>query len=207
MAKAVVDNIATEKKVYAKPKRNGEEFTCVTTTADKQLAVGRENGDIAFYSRVGQNAKNCFTGIGVGEPITSLDTTKDGKWLLATQRTCLILLPCFARSDSKLTAFNKTLKYEERLVPYRLTISPGDRRRLQISEVRFTPAKFDSSYDGREAFIVTSTGRHTILWNFKSVLRGDLFDYQISSAEDVVHAADFRYGAPHNIVTALTDDV
>ena len=41
----------------------------------------------------GKNAKNLYTGF--GDPITSLDCSKDGKWLLATCDNYLLVTPTY----------------------------------------------------------------------------------------------------------------
>ncbi len=45
---------------------------------------------------MGKNAKNLFPGW--GEPINHIEVTKNGKWLLATCKNYLILLPTIHES-------------------------------------------------------------------------------------------------------------
>jgi len=66
-------------------------FTTISATGDGSFATGSKNGEIRFYNQIGKNANNKFTS--AGEPVIHLDTTKDGKWVLATFRKYLRLIP------------------------------------------------------------------------------------------------------------------
>ena len=66
-------------------------FTKISPTGDGSFVTGSQNGEIRFYKEIGKNANNKFTA--AGEPVINLDTTKDGKWVLATFRTYLRLIP------------------------------------------------------------------------------------------------------------------
>ncbi|RZR83456.1 hypothetical protein BHM03_00010076 [Ensete ventricosum] len=69
----------------------GTNFKCFATTGDGSIVVGSVNGKIRLYSggslRV---AKTAFPGL--GSPITHVDVTFDGKWVLGTTDTYLILI-------------------------------------------------------------------------------------------------------------------
>jgi len=54
----------------------------MASTDEGNVAVGSINGDLRLYTKVGQNAKNLYPGL--GDPILALESSKDGKWLLAT---------------------------------------------------------------------------------------------------------------------------
>lgn len=67
----------------------GTKFKCMATTGDGCIAVGSEDGKIRLYSdKSMRQAKTSFPGLGA--PITSIDVTHDGKWILATTDTCLV---------------------------------------------------------------------------------------------------------------------
>jgi hypothetical protein len=80
VAKANVAEIQVDSKTYTA--NNG--FTCLTTNAKGNVAVGASNGDIRLYTDIEKNAKCLYPGL--GEEIIHLDSTKDGRWLLATTR-------------------------------------------------------------------------------------------------------------------------
>ena len=55
--------------------------------------VASKNGDLRFYKEIGENKNAINLYPGLGDNIRFLDTSKDGKWVLATCSTYLILLP------------------------------------------------------------------------------------------------------------------
>lgn len=67
------------------------QFTTISPNGAGNFATGSKNGEIRFYKEIGKNANNKFTAS--GEPVISLDTTKDGKWVLATFKRYLRLIP------------------------------------------------------------------------------------------------------------------
>lgn len=64
-------------------------------------------------------------------------------------------------------------------MPCKLYISPNDMYYLGIKELNFSQAKFDDTLKQKESFIITSTANYTIIWSLKSIINGDLFDYEI----------------------------
>lgn len=50
---------------------------------------------------------------------------------------------------------------------------------LNISNLNFTNAKFDSSENQEEKFITTSTGQYLVTWSLKNVIRGKIYDYEV----------------------------
>lgn len=67
------------------------QFTTISATGSGSFVTGSQSGEIRFYNQIGKNANNKFTA--AGEPVIHLDTTKDGKWVLATFRRYLRLIP------------------------------------------------------------------------------------------------------------------
>jgi VID27 C-terminal WD40-like domain len=82
-----------------------------------------ENGDINFYTNVG-NAKNRIQTF--GDAIIGLDSTRDGKYLLATCEKYLILLPTSDSQGNKVTLFQKQVKIVDRRKPFKLKLKPDD---------------------------------------------------------------------------------
>ena len=106
-----------------------------------------------------------------------MDTTKDGKWLLATTKTYIVLLPTFSGAKNGYThGLGK-----EKAIPKKLRLSIDDCRKYGVKEVRFTPAKFNDSQDGKEKFIVTSTGDLILTWRLIDVIRGNVLKYEVNS--------------------------
>lgn len=69
----------------------GTNFQCFATTGDGSIVVGSIDGKIRLYSKSSmRQAKTAFPGL--GSPITHVDVTYDGKWVLGTTDTYLILI-------------------------------------------------------------------------------------------------------------------
>lgn len=58
-----------------------------------------------------------------------------------------------------------SLKYEDRRMPVRLMLKTEDLLKYKMKNVRFTPARFNDSENGKENEIITSTGKFSIIWN------------------------------------------
>lgn len=69
----------------------GTNFQCFASTGDGSIVVGSLDGKIRLYSSNSmRQAKTAFPGL--GSPITHVDVTYDGKWILGTTDTYLILI-------------------------------------------------------------------------------------------------------------------
>lgn len=79
----------------------GTNFQCFATTGDGSIVVGSLDGKIRLYSNSSmRQAKTAFPGLGM--PITHVDVTYDGKWILGTTDTYLILIcTMFTDKDGK----------------------------------------------------------------------------------------------------------
>jgi hypothetical protein len=79
----------------------GTNFQCFASTGDGSIVVGSLDGKIRLYSiNSMRQAKTAFPGL--GSPITHVDVTYDGKWILGTTDTYLILIcTMFTDKDGK----------------------------------------------------------------------------------------------------------
>lgn len=79
----------------------GTNFQCFATTGDGSIVVGSLDGKIRLYSTSSMRmAKTAFPGL--GSPITHVDVTYDGKWILGTTDSYLILIcSIFTDKDGK----------------------------------------------------------------------------------------------------------
>lgn len=79
----------------------GTNFQCFASTGDGSIVVGSIDGKIRLYSKSSMRmAKTAFPGL--GSPITHVDVTFDGKWILGTTDTYLILISTvFKDKDGK----------------------------------------------------------------------------------------------------------
>lgn len=69
----------------------GTNFQCFASTGDGSIVVGSRDGKIRLYSKTSMRmAKTAFPGL--GSPVTHVDVSYDGKWILGTTDTYLVLI-------------------------------------------------------------------------------------------------------------------
>lgn len=124
-----------------------------------------------MYKQINQNAKNLYHGF--GDNVYGIDSTKDGKWLVATCKNYLIVLP--THNDKTDNGYLKSLT-KDKPAATKLTISPEHMAEFGILDIDFNVAKFDQKTD---RFIVTSTGVYLLIWSMKDVLANNLFNYSV----------------------------
>jgi len=178
------------------------DFSCGTTTGSGELAVGSKKGDIRLYNKLNVRAKTHLPGL--GDPIKGIDTTENGKFIIATCKNYLLLINTELRDKDGTTGFTKSMG-AEKPVPKRLQIRPEHVAWMGI-EINFTTAKFNTG-EKEEKTIVTSSGPYVIIWDFKKVKAGILDSYFIKKYSDNIVADNFKYGHDKSIIVALPDDV
>ncbi|ODV91919.1 hypothetical protein CANCADRAFT_12932, partial [Tortispora caseinolytica NRRL Y-17796] len=194
----------------AKKYATNNKFSAMSTTENGFIAVASEKGDIRLYDRLGVNAKTALPAL--GEPITGLDTSADGRWLLATCRTYLLLV------DTKITdgpnegklGFEKSFSKDKKPRPIRLQLSPEHVAQMLFETklpLNFTTARFNAGFDAKETTIVSSSGKFVITWSLSKILRGFKNSYTIKRYEDTVTADNFQFGSDKNVIVAMTNDV
>ncbi|KAJ3130042.1 hypothetical protein HK098_006754 [Nowakowskiella sp. JEL0407] len=194
--------VESESKQYATKNK----FSSVATTGNGELAVASEKGDIRLYDRIGIRAKTQLPGL--GDPIIGIDSTENGKWIVATCKTYLLLVHTEftdEKSGKSYTGFQKGMGEKSKPVPKRLQLKPEHVAWMGI-EVSFTAAHFNTG-DDEEKTIVTSTGPYVITWNFRRVKLGKYYDYQIKKYSDNVVADNFRFGQDKAIIVTLPENV
>lgn len=79
----------------------GTNFSCFAATGDGAIAVGSRDGKVRLYSTTTMRvAKTAFPGL--GSPITHIDVTYDGRWVLATCDSYLLVISTvFRDKDSR----------------------------------------------------------------------------------------------------------
>ncbi|VVT44684.1 uncharacterized protein SAPINGB_P000498 [Magnusiomyces paraingens] len=182
-------------------------FSALATTEQGHLAVANSKGEIRLYDRLGINAKTSLPAM--GDEIIGIDVSADGKWILATCKTYLLLID--AGQENGKTGFVKSFGKDVKPRPKRLQISPQHLAQMQMETgkpLSFTIARFNAGQDTREQSIVCSSGPFVITWSLKKLMRGDAKDaYLIQRYSDVVTADNFKYGSDKNVIVALADDV
>ena len=136
-----LDPRINKKEKVAQPKvyKTNPQFSQVATTLAGGVAIGSLNGEIRLYKEVGQNAKTALPGL--GDPIRGIDMSIDGKWVVATTQTYVMLLPTEC-SNGK-TGFERSMG-QEKPHPKKLQLHVKDLAKYKIRSVNFTPASFNN---------------------------------------------------------------
>ncbi|KAF2152671.1 VID27-domain-containing protein [Myriangium duriaei CBS 260.36] len=198
--------VDSELKQYAT--KNG--FTAAATTEKGYIAVASSKGDVRMFDRLGINAKTHIPAL--GDPIIGLDVSADGRWVLATTRTYLLLIDALQQSgknEGKL-GFEKSFAKDDKPQPRRLGLTPAHVAQFQHetkAPLSFTPAKFNVGQGKEETTLVTATGPFVITWSLKKVLAGRRDPYSIKRYSDEIKADNFQFGSDKNIVVALPNEV
>lgn len=186
------------------------EFSALSTTEKGYIAVASNKGDIRLFDRLGINAKTHIPAL--GEPIIGLDVSADGRWVLATCRTYLLLIDALQKSgknEGKL-GFEKSFAADAKPQPRRLALTPEHVAQFHHETgqgVSFTPARFNTGQTSGESSIITATGPYIIDWNLKKVVRGAKAPYIIKRYTENVKADDFKFGSDQNVIVALPNEV
>ncbi|KAI1489869.1 VID27 cytoplasmic protein-domain-containing protein [Biscogniauxia mediterranea] len=186
------------------------DFSAMSTTEKGYVAVASNKGDIRLFDRLGINAKTHIPAL--GEPILGLDVSADGRWVLATCRTYLLLIDALQKSgknEGKL-GFERAFAADAKPQPRRLALTPEHVAQFHHETgkgVSFTPARFNTSQNGQETSIITATGPYIVDWNLKKILRGAKAPYIIKRYTEDVKADDFKFGTDENVIVALPNEV
>lgn len=129
----------------------------------------------------------------------SIDTSKNGEFLLVATRSLVMLIPTMQNGKN---GFNFTFRKNNKPQPKVLRVSPRAMNAHEIEQFSFTSAKFDNRKDEKEGMIVATSGRHVIVWSLKNVMRGRLETSRIKSYDETIIGNDFRYNSDR-MVNAL----
>jgi hypothetical protein len=186
------------------------DFSALATTEKGYIAVASNKGDIRMFDRLGINAKTHIPAL--GEAIIGLDVSADGRWVLATCRTYLLLIDAEqkdGKNEGKL-GFEKPFAKDSKPQPRRLGLQPAHVAQFQHETkqpLSFTQARFNTGVDSEETSIITSTGPFIITWSMKKVIAGRKDPYTIKRYEENVMADNFRFNSDKNVIVALPNEV
>jgi hypothetical protein len=115
-------------------------FSSIVTTGKGHIAVGSEKGDIRLFDTLGKIAKTTLPAL--GDPIRGIDTTQDGKFLVATCKTYLLVINTTIGSgkNAGTSGFTKSFPADAKPVPMRLQLRP-EHVAYMGSAINFSPAK------------------------------------------------------------------
>jgi hypothetical protein len=185
-------------------------FSAAATTEKGQIAVASEKGDIRLFDRLGIQAKTLIPAL--GDPIIGMDVSADGRWVLATTRTYLLLIDALqkgGKNDGKL-GFDKAFAKDDKPVPRRLALTPAHVAQFQHetkAPISFTTARFNTGLDDKETTIITATGPFIITWSMKKILAKRKDPYNIKRYAEEVKADNFKFGSDKNLIVALPNEV
>lgn len=192
-------------------------FSSMATDKDGHILVGNDLGELRLYdgtiNKDGEFKKAKTLLNSFGSPIISVDVTRNGNWILATTKNCIHLYPVTEQQETSgsegRNGFISSLKNKP---PSRkLRLKPEDLFNYKITEVNFTPARFDQCQDtkgiGGETKIVTSIENLVIVWDFEAVKRGNLYSYSIKEVENRVEDCSTFYNMNDSVVLAYKDDL
>ncbi|XP_010466055.1 PREDICTED: protein CYPRO4-like [Camelina sativa] len=148
----------------------GTNFQCFATTGDGSIVVGSLDGKIRLYSKTSMRmAKTAFPGL--GSPITHVDVSYDGKWILGTTDTYLVLIcTLFTDKDGRTkTGFSGRMG-NKIPAPRLLKLTPLDSH-LAGKDNKFHGGHFSwVTESGRqERHIVATVGKFSVIWDLERV--------------------------------------
>jgi hypothetical protein len=156
--------------VGGKDYARGTKFSCMATSGDGYVVVGSSDGKVRLYSeKTLSQAKTAIPSL--GGPITAVDVTYDGKWVLATtSRYLMVVKTTYKERDSHRELCGFTSKMgREAPAPRLLRLKVEDVARTggaPLEKARFT---WITERGRQERWIIASCGNYTVLWNFRSV--------------------------------------
>ncbi|KAE9609357.1 hypothetical protein Lal_00020569 [Lupinus albus] len=151
----------------------GTNFQCFATTGDGSIVVGSLDGKIRLYSiNSMRQAKTAFPGL--GSPITHVDVTFDGKWIVGTTDTYLVIIcTIFTDKDGKMKTGFAGRMGNKIAAPRLLKLSPLDSHLAGVNN-KFHNAQFSwvTENGKQERHIVATVGKFSVIWNFQQVKDG-----------------------------------
>ncbi|CAH8372849.1 unnamed protein product [Eruca vesicaria subsp. sativa] len=148
----------------------GTNFQCFASTGDGSIVVGSRDGKIRLYSKTSMRmAKTAFPGL--GSPITHVDVSYDGKWILGTTDTYLVLIcTLFTDKDGRTkTGFSGRMG-NKIPAPRLLKLTPLDSH-LAGKDNKFHGAHFSwvTESGKQERHIVATVGKFSVIWDLERV--------------------------------------
>ncbi|KAJ6236836.1 vacuolar import and degradation protein [Anaeramoeba flamelloides] len=193
------NKIVETQKFQYKPTTRAN-LSSICTTKDGCIGTGSKTGEIRLFSEINKRAKTLLPGF--GDPISAMDVTEDGKWVLATCKDYLLVVNTDLGNGKN--GFKVRLG-KKKPRPTRLQL---EKHHLLLfkGKVNFTAAHFNTGKGGEKS-IVTSTGNFVITWNFAKVKNGILNRYEIKKFSDRVVRDDFVHNTDQAVVVALPNGV
>ena len=132
-----IDPRLNDPTVNVKKYQTNPDFNKISVDAKGRYAVASTNGEIRLYDKIGKNSNCKYPAL--GDPVLHLDSTKDGKWLLATFKTYLLLLP--TETEDEINLYENKVKIVDRPQPIKLKIKLQHIQMCQVKNLEMVPAK------------------------------------------------------------------
>lgn len=164
------------------------DFNKIMSSKDGNVAVGSKAGDVRMIKKVGdRNAKNVLPSM-LGDSVNGIDTSKDGKWLLTTCDSYLLLFPTQQGGQD---GFNKTFLKAEKPTPKVLRVHPTALVKHGIKDLKFLSARFDVKKGEVENYIVASSGPFMMIWQMKNILKGNYVTKEVKQLTSNIISNEF----------------
>ena len=182
----------------------GTNFTCVATDGRGNVVVGAQDGTIRLFPPALTRALTSVPGMGA--PITAIDVTFDGAWVLATTDAYLL---CFhtvfpdAKTGLRTTGFQERAG-EQLATPRLLRLTAEDAVRSGHQPFRNGRFTWVTEQGQQERRMVASVGAWTVQWNFRrfkaaaaavadKAAWSAFMEYTVSARKDVVVDSGFLH--------------
>lgn len=172
----------------------GTNFSCMAASGDGYVVVGSKDGKVRLYNnKTLTQAKTSIPSL--GSPITAVDVTYQGDWVVATADDYLLVLHTIFEDKSG----QKTNGFVARMgknfpTPRLLRLKPEDTLLTEGRPLRKAKFTWITEQGKKERHIVASCGRFSVVWDFQRVKAatdttsiGGLptsFDYYLTSEKD-----------------------
>ncbi|EPS57429.1 hypothetical protein M569_17387, partial [Genlisea aurea] len=150
----------------------GTNFQCFATAGDGSVVVGSLDGKIRLYSTSSmRQAKTAFPGL--GSPITHVDVTYDGKWVLGTTDSYLVVIcTLFADKNGNVKTGFAGRMGNRISAPRLLKLTPLDSHMAGTSKFRNAHFSWVTENGKQERHLVATVGKFSVIWNFQQVKDG-----------------------------------
>ena len=160
-------------------------LSAAATDSNSRIVVGNKAGQFRLFdgksstddSQQFKRAKTLLAGL--GDPISHVELTSDGEWILGTCATYLVLIRTTSEDGSS-SGFSKSIGNSADVIT--LALSHQDVVSYKLKQIEFSPAKFDESRN----VIITSTGSLAILWDFAKIKNSGKLGYSVKPMRDFI---------------------
>lgn len=174
--------------VAERPYTSNYMFGKITGAKDGSFVVGSQDGALRMYNKCAGNAKNLLPSL-LGEAILHIDVSKDSRFILATCRSHIMLIPTFQEGKS---GFDTTFKKDNKPKPIILKVNPRALAKFGVKEVNYSQALFDKKTQN-ETMIAAVAGSLLIVWELSAALNGKTDTNKVQNLGDNIVRNQFKY--------------